>query len=275
MPRTLRRIVSLLTCALGFAPLFAQQNAPAPVFAGAPAAQWISHPADPGDVYGVWHFRRAMNLPARPEKFIVHVSADNRYRLFVNGQSVATGPERSDPAHWRYRTIDLAPYLTPGRNVLAAVVWNWGPGRPVAQFSRRTGFLIQANSPEETLANTGPNWKVQADSAYAIVPIDPRTIGGYYAAPPGEAVNGSSYPWGWQQVDFDDQAWPAAKPAVPGPGALIQLRGTQPFGEAGGWQLVPGTLPPMEEKPVRFARVRRAEGVPANDAFLRGQGDLV
>jgi alpha-L-rhamnosidase len=273
------RILSWLACLVligaGWPESFAQPNAPAPVFAGAPPAQWIAHPSDAGDGYGVWHFRRTLELPSRPEKFIVHVSGDNRYRLFVNGQSVATGPERSDPAHWRYRTIDLAPFLNAGRNVLAAVVWNWGAARPVAQFSRRTAFLVQGNSPAESLANTGSSWKTEADGAYAIVPIDARTIGGYYASPPGEAVDAARYPWGWQQPGFDDQSWPAAKPAVPGPGANLQLRGTQPFGEAGGWQLVPGTLPPIEEKPVRFSRVRRAEGVAASDTFLRGQGDLV
>ena len=41
----------------------------------------------------------------------------------------------------RYETVDLAPHLKQGRNVLAALVWNWGKDRPVAQFSRRTAFF--------------------------------------------------------------------------------------------------------------------------------------
>jgi hypothetical protein len=34
--------------------------------------------------------------------------------------------------HWRYDTVDLAPQLRAGRNVLAALVWNWGAEKPVA-----------------------------------------------------------------------------------------------------------------------------------------------
>ena len=42
------------------------------------------------------------------------MSADNRYRLYVNGEQVASGPQRSDVMHWRYETIDLAPRLRSG-----------------------------------------------------------------------------------------------------------------------------------------------------------------
>ena len=58
------------------------------VFDGAPPASWIAPPGIPGDSFVVFHARRTFDLPARPERFIVHVSADNRYRLFVNGVSV-------------------------------------------------------------------------------------------------------------------------------------------------------------------------------------------
>ena len=48
-----------------------------------------------------------------------------------------------------------------------------------------------------------------------------------------------------------------------------------PFGEVSGWQLEPRELPPMEETTQRFARVRRATGVSADSAFIRGTGDLL
>jgi hypothetical protein len=110
-------------------------------------AYWIAHPtASPTD-FGVYHFRKAFTLAARPEHFIVHISADNRYRLFANGRSVSTGPAQSDLLNWRFETVDLAPYLQAGNNVLAAVVWNGGIARPMAQISHRTGFLLQTDDP--------------------------------------------------------------------------------------------------------------------------------
>src|SRR4051794_28926035 len=44
-------------------------------------AKWIGCPgADPYG-YGVYHFRKTLDLPAKPARFVVHVSGDNRYQL--------------------------------------------------------------------------------------------------------------------------------------------------------------------------------------------------
>lgn len=39
------------------------------------------------------------------------MSADNRFILFVNGTRNGDGPARSDLAHWRYETYDIAKAL--------------------------------------------------------------------------------------------------------------------------------------------------------------------
>jgi alpha-L-rhamnosidase len=176
------------------------------VFASAPAASWIAPPGVPGDAFTVFHARRTLDLPSRPERFVVHVSADNRYRLYVNGEQVASGPQRSDVMHWRYETVDLAPRLRAGRNVVAALVWNWGPAKPVAQHSHRTGFLLQGDGPAEAAANTGPGWRLLVDSAYQAVPVTFADVRGYYAAAPAERVDGARYPWGWERPEYDDAA---------------------------------------------------------------------
>ena len=109
------------------------------------SAQWIAAPGAPANSYGVYHFRRTIDLPARPERFVVHVSADNRYQLFVNGTRVSSGPARGDLFHWRYETLDVAAHLNTGRNVLAAVVWNFGEAAPEAQITLQTGFVLQGD----------------------------------------------------------------------------------------------------------------------------------
>ncbi|HMG70181.1 MAG TPA: alpha-L-rhamnosidase C-terminal domain-containing protein [Gemmatimonadaceae bacterium] len=247
----------------------------------------------PGDSFTVFHARRSFDLKAVPARFVVHVSADNRYRLYVNGVQVSSGPQRSDVTHWRYETLNLVPHLRAGRNVIAALVWNWGAARPVAQHSHRTGFLLQGNGPAEAaLVNTGTGWKLLRDPAYAPIVITTATMGNYYAAAPGDSINGSRYPWGWERADYADDAWllvspPGRTDVAPlaafdgaGGGAIVgrvKRRAMAPgeYGEVSGWQLEPRSIPPMEEKEQRLARVRRATGVETDGAFLRGTGDLV
>jgi len=232
-----------------------------------PAAHWIADPADKPESYGVYHFRRTFELPKQPQHFVVHVSADNRYRLFVNGVQVSSGPQRSDLMHWRYETVDIAPKLRDGRNVIAALVWNWGAHKPVAQFSLRTGFLLQGSSAAESVANTGPLWKVARDEAYAFEPV---RVGGYYAASPGELVDGSKFPWGWERPDFDDSGWAAARQGV-----AALPRGTDTYGAGENWQLVERSIPPLEETPIRFASIRRVEGAKLDTAPLTGPLDAI
>ena len=232
-------------------------------------AQWIVAPRTPPFDYGVYHFRKSLELPEAPGHFVVHVSADNRYRLFVNGRSVAAGPPQSDLRNWRFNAIDLGPYLNAGRNVLAAVVWNGGEHRPMAQISDRTGFLLEGDSEREQAVNTGANWKSFRDPAYSPLDwrdIDQRLEYQYYVAGSLEHVDGAHYPWGWEQPAFDDSDWPPAQ-AI-GPGAPIGVESHQK------WQLAPSPVPLLAETPQRFARVARSQGAAPSDAFLGGSGPL-
>jgi len=233
-------------------------------------ASWVTHPGISGHEYGVYHFRKTVELDAEPERFNVHVSADNRYRLFVNGVSVMAGPQRSDVMHWRYEEIDLAPYLHKGSNVIAAVVWHWGEHKPVAQHSQQTGFLMHGVTADEALIDTGTTvWKVFANSAYSPLPVTREQVGGYYASPPGESLDAERYPWGWQYSAFDDADWNDAEVILE-----ARARGSFPY-NAGGWQLVPRSIPLMDEHAVRFESVRRADGIRIDDNFLDDSGALV
>lgn len=230
-------------------------------------AKWILHPTAPARQYGIYHFRKVIDIPQKQTRFVVHVSADNRYRLFVNGKAVAMGPARSDTQNWNYETIDLAPYLQAGRNVLAAQVWYMGEGAPFAQMSYQLGFIVQGDGALEKIANTDGSWKVLHNPAYTPIKNDIAKLRTYIVAGDGDRVDGALYPWGWEQLNYDDKAWVAAKtlffPAKP--------RG---LGTDGNWGLVPRKIPMMEDRPERLASVRRVENGRMDNAFLQGKAPV-
>jgi alpha-L-rhamnosidase len=229
-------------------------------------AKWISHPTSDLKAYGVYHFRKVIGLQAKPEKYVIHVSADNRYRLFVNGNAVCFGPARSDLNHWNYETVDIAPYLKPGKNIVSAVVWNFGEQSPVAQFSKKTAFLLQGNSETEKAVNTDKSWKVIKNEAYSPLAPDHAKLQTYIVVGPGDDVNGELYPWNWQDISFDDSEWLSSTEIGNG-----RAKG---LGTGADWDLVPRDIPFMEETVQRFSSIRKQDGCSAGENFLKGKETL-
>ncbi len=215
-------------------------------------ARWIACPgASPID-YGIYHFRKTFELAEKPASFVIHVSADNRYRLFVNGTPVSSGPARSDLANWNFETVDIAPHLSAGKNVLAAIVWNAAQYKPFAQISYETGFILQGNSEKEDLVNTNNTWLVIQNQAYKPLPVDKQAMRAYYVTGDGDEVHGKDYPWGWEQPAFNDGSWANAN-------VLWYPSKPRTLGTDGNWMLVPRTIPPFKETRVRFPGIRRSE----------------
>lgn len=57
--------------------------------------------------------------------------------MFVNGVRVAVGPTRSSPLIWYYDSLDIAPYLKPGKNEIRfAVLRYFSCSRGAMAFER-------------------------------------------------------------------------------------------------------------------------------------------
>ncbi|MFB3924079.1 MAG: family 78 glycoside hydrolase catalytic domain [Terriglobia bacterium] len=231
------------------------------------SAQWITHPDGPWREFGVFHFRKIIRLEKAPPSFVIHVSGDNRYELYVNGARVLDGPQRGDLFHWRFETLDIAPHLQAGKNVLAAVVWNYAEQAPMAQFTHETGFLLQGDGETEQMANTDKSWKCFKNTALTMLPWDPKKVEGYFVVGPGEKWDGAKYPWGWEARDFDDSTW---KPAL----ALDQASPRGGRDSHSRWMLVPRNIPLMEEKPERLGKVVRSSGAQVPAAFVEGRAPV-
>ena len=211
------------------------------------AAQWISHPTAPLREPITLHFKKTIDMPAVPAHFVVHVSADNRFVLYVNGQRIGDGPARGDLTHWRYETFDLAPMLKAGTNVLAATVWNFGIYAPVAQISDRTAFLLEGDTDAEKAANTDKSWMVEVEPGQVPLPRVDNQFYVYMAMGPGETLHAADYDWDWMKADTAaSPRWVAAGPALrenifPNSGIAASRGVTADV----PWALIPDPLPHM------------------------------
>lgn len=227
-------------------------------------AKWISFPENSNWQYGVYLFRKEILIKTKPEKFIIHVSADNRYKLYINGVYVCNGPARSHLFKWNFESIDISSYLHSGKNIISSIVWNLAEHRPLAQISGQTGFIIQGNTKDENIINSDTSWVVFKDAAYKPLPV---SINQYYAAGAGEEFNCEEHPWDWLEKNFNTSEWKSAQ----------EVETAKPVGCMGEWGgpslhlLSQREIPFMEEKTQRFFRIRRSDIANIPEGFLKGK----
>jgi len=228
------------------------------ILSNAQPAPWVSYPSANQTAYGVYHFRKTFDLEKVPEKLVIHVSADNRYNLFVNGQRVCYGPAKGDLQTYKYDVIDIAPFLKPGKNLLAALVYNGGEDRPLALITVQTAFMLSAENEEFSEINTDTEWKVFKNPAYEVISyyemlFRERWFYGFYACGGGDEVFADKYPWGWETPAFDDSKWLPAEPLV--------------FDKQPPWNLIPRNIAFMDNHLVFPEKIRKVTGanIPAGN----------
>ncbi len=236
------------------------------LLSGSWPAEWVTHPEASPKEYGVFHLRKTIDLASVPQDFIVHVSADNRFQLFVNGRHVTEGPARGDLRHWRFETLNLAPFLEKGINTIAAVIWNFGEHKALSIISNRTAFIMQGNSEAEKAVNTDESWKITRNKAYEPIPYGPVAFHGYFVVGPGEKWNATHHLWDWEKSGFKADSWQNS----------VKLGKGAPQGNNSheNWLLVQDQLPQMENIPQRFGRIRRTTGIKASEQFVQGKNPI-
>lgn len=208
--------------------------------------KWIGPAYDPKTDVGIFAFRRRFRLDAVPASLPVHVSADNRYKLLVNGQPVSLGPQRGDLEHWYFDTIDLAPYLKPGDNTILAVVWNFAYWAPMAQITFRTGFLL--DDADHGLS-TPDHWEVARIKGWDFEMMSRGARVFYIDIGPGEIVDGRELP-DWTALGENvAQSWTAPNTVR---GAASRGATYEP-----AWALIPRSIPPVRYEEVEHHPVVR------------------
>lgn len=160
-------------------------------------------------------FRKVVEVEKEARVARVHVSADGRYQLFVNGRLVGRGPARSTPARQTADPYDLTPYLRPGRNVIAALVHSYGrltswyelPRWEPARAFGCGGFFLQGDiiTPAGAIClDTGESWRYRNTDAWQR--DTPGCSLGFV-----EIYDARRAALGWAEADFDDAGWDTAE----------------------------------------------------------------
>ncbi len=210
-------------------------------------------------------FRRRFVLPGAADDAELHITADSRYQLFVNGVRAGRGPARCAPTHQRVDRYDPAALLRPGDNVFAVLVHVYGVDTAWYERPREYWQSVFGDGAlyVDAWARCGDAVvRVRSDGLWRCTPCaawrqDTARSGwgqGFI-----EDHDARLMPASWTEVAFDDSGWDPARP---------QLREASPDEVAKGWgvvepfpTLLPRGIPMMLETPMAPCRVRASYGV--------------
>lgn len=213
---------------------------------------------------GVWECKWVSCSPALKPPFVtayrrrfqvrgttcmrIHVSADERYELFLNGRRVGRGSEYGSGGNWFYETYELT--LTPGEHVLVAKVWSLGLLAPAAQISLYPGFILAAAGAHGRLLGTGlADWEAKRIEGVAFRDSHQTPAFGVGAM---LDIDGARFPWG-----FETGAGGGWAPVMAlDNGANVLRRYTSAYRDGQYHLMRPALLPAMLEQDVQNGIVR-------------------
>lgn len=214
-------------------------------------------------------FRRKVTLESAPGESRIRISADSRYKLYINDRLAEVGPSKGDSQIWFQDEIDIRSYLKSGDNVIAVEVLRF----PVNPFGGNQSAMVTSFPGLYFYGKCtdieGNIYDISADSQWRYR-VDNRVE--VKAEAPGfsplhfyENVREDLTVAGWKGTGYDDSAW---EKAVPYPD-----RGIRKAVSPGN--LNARTIPFMYRKKRTFSRVMRvvSSAYPAEkwEAFLRGE----
>ena len=169
---------------------------------------------------------------ARP-RTLLRITADDCYKLYVNGVFVAEGPAPAYPEHYYFNTIDITFYLHGGANVLAVHlyyqgllnrVWNSRDGRMGVAAD-----VLALDARGAVASCSEPVWHYRVTQAFGLG----STVG--YDTQFLEDFDARLWDEDWAGEGFDDSAWqPMVKAAwadyalEPQPTKMLEHRELEP-----------------------------------------------
>ena len=151
-------------------------------------------------------FRKKFNLKKLPERATVYVSADDYYKLYINGRFVAQGPAPSYHFNYNYNVVDVAEHLVEGENTIAVHTLYQGLiNRVWVSGDNRHGLILDLEADGRILVSSDEGFLTKQHKAYSEI----GTVG--YDTQFLEEYDSRSQDVGFERPDFDDSGWENVK----------------------------------------------------------------
>lgn len=124
-------------------------------------ARWISKEQCQSPTNTWLAFRKHVSIGQVPETLTACIAADSKYWLWINGTPVVLegGLKRGpDLCSCYYDKVEIAPYLRPGDNVIAVLVWFFGKNGFSHLSSGTAAMLFEAVGPGVSILSDG-SWE--------------------------------------------------------------------------------------------------------------------
>lgn len=136
---------------------------------------------------------------------VICLSADDYYKLYINGRFVCQGPAAGYPFHYYYNRVDITDYLIDGENTLAVHTYYQGlVNRVWVSGDDRHGFICDIEQDGQTILSSDESFLYAYHTGF-------EAMGTYgYATQFAERYRSASPEEGFEQPSFDDTAWKSA-----------------------------------------------------------------
>lgn len=151
-------------------------------------------------------FRKKFYCNKSTENAKIFISADDYYKLYINGHFVAQGPSPSYHFCYHYNIIDVSRYLQKGENLIAVHTLYQGLINRVWQSGdNRHGLILDLVIGKETIVASDESFRTSPHTAYTEMGI----CG--YQTQFLERYDSTSAEVGFASLDFDDRNWKNAQ----------------------------------------------------------------
>lgn len=150
-------------------------------------------------------FRKTFNIQELKKTYI-YISADDYYKLYINGKFVCQGPAAGYPFHYYYNKVDISQFIADGENTIAVHTYYQGLiNRVWVSGDDRHGLICDIVQEGKTLLASDESFLYSYHEGFS-------AIGKFgYDTQFAQCYTSETKSEGFFNIDYDDSGWRNAR----------------------------------------------------------------